>query len=200
MSEFGIRDIDLTRIESRPLNRTRHLRLLPWTAWAHRRQRGGRALKALHRRCADVRYLGSWPTGAATGSVPPATRRGRAVADAAAPGCGVSGQLILVRHGQSVANVERRLDTRPPAPISPSSASSRLVRSRGQPHPPGLLLHSGSPVARSDRRAIGSETGRSPKGSRGAFTRCIAGDLENRNDDEASPSSTSCTSAGMRAT
>jgi prephenate dehydratase len=29
------------------------------------------ALKALHRRCEDVRYLGSWPTGAATGAVPP---------------------------------------------------------------------------------------------------------------------------------
>jgi hypothetical protein len=29
------------------------------------------ALKALHRRCADVRYLGSWPTGSAAGAVPP---------------------------------------------------------------------------------------------------------------------------------
>ena len=29
------------------------------------------ALKALHRRCADVRYLGSWPTGAALGALPP---------------------------------------------------------------------------------------------------------------------------------
>jgi prephenate dehydratase len=29
------------------------------------------ALTALHRRCAGVRYLGSWPTGAAVGAVPP---------------------------------------------------------------------------------------------------------------------------------
>jgi prephenate dehydratase len=29
------------------------------------------ALKALHRRCADVRFLGSWPTGSAAGSTPP---------------------------------------------------------------------------------------------------------------------------------
>jgi prephenate dehydratase len=29
------------------------------------------ALKALHRRCADVRYLGSWPTGSAAGAEPP---------------------------------------------------------------------------------------------------------------------------------
>ena len=26
----------------------------------------------------------------------------------------MSGRLVLVRHGQSYANVERRLDTRPP--------------------------------------------------------------------------------------
>ena len=30
-----------------------------------------KALKAVHRRCADVRFLGSWPTGSATGTVPP---------------------------------------------------------------------------------------------------------------------------------
>jgi prephenate dehydratase len=29
------------------------------------------ALKALHRRCADVRYLGSWPTGSPAGALPP---------------------------------------------------------------------------------------------------------------------------------
>jgi prephenate dehydratase len=29
------------------------------------------ALKALHRRCRDVRYLGSWPTGSVIGAVPP---------------------------------------------------------------------------------------------------------------------------------
>ncbi|BBC68924.1 hypothetical protein MMRN_58200 [Mycobacterium marinum] len=29
------------------------------------------ALKALHRRCADVRYLGSWPTGQTYAAQPP---------------------------------------------------------------------------------------------------------------------------------
>jgi prephenate dehydratase len=29
------------------------------------------ALKALHLRCTDVRYLGSWPTGVLAGSPPP---------------------------------------------------------------------------------------------------------------------------------
>jgi prephenate dehydratase len=29
------------------------------------------ALKALHRRCSDVRFLGSWPTEATAGAVPP---------------------------------------------------------------------------------------------------------------------------------
>lgn len=66
LGEFAIRDIDLTRIESRP-TRTElgtyiffvdcagHVDDAPVAA----------ALKALAERCADVRYLGSWPTGAA---------------------------------------------------------------------------------------------------------------------------------------
>jgi prephenate dehydratase len=29
------------------------------------------ALKALHHRCTDVRYLGSWPTGEVAGAPPP---------------------------------------------------------------------------------------------------------------------------------
>jgi prephenate dehydratase len=29
------------------------------------------ALRALHRRCTDVRYLGSWPTGSVAGGAPP---------------------------------------------------------------------------------------------------------------------------------
>ena len=75
LAEFGIRGIDLTRIESRP-TRTELGTYLFFVDCVGHIDDGAvaEALKALHRRCADVRYLGSWPTGRATasgGSVPP---------------------------------------------------------------------------------------------------------------------------------
>jgi prephenate dehydratase len=72
MSEFGIRDIDLTRIESRPTRTELGTYVFFLDCVGHIDDSAvAEALKALHRRCADVRYLGSWPTGAVTGSVPP---------------------------------------------------------------------------------------------------------------------------------
>lgn len=72
MSEFGIRDIDLTRIESRPTRTELGTYIFFLDCVGHIDDTAvAEALKALHRRCADVRYLGSWPTGAAAGAVPP---------------------------------------------------------------------------------------------------------------------------------
>jgi prephenate dehydratase len=72
MTEFAIRDIDLTRIESRPTRTELGTYLFFLDCVGHIDDDPvGQALKALHRRCKDVRYLGSWPTGAAVGSVPP---------------------------------------------------------------------------------------------------------------------------------
>ena len=72
MSEFGIRDIDLTRIESRPTRTELGTYVFFLDCVGHIDDSAvAEALKALHRRCADVRYLGSWPTGAVAGSVPP---------------------------------------------------------------------------------------------------------------------------------
>jgi prephenate dehydratase len=72
LAEFGIRGIDLTRIESRP-TRTELGTYLFFADCVGHIDDGAvaEALKALHRRCADVRYLGSWPTGSATGVPPP---------------------------------------------------------------------------------------------------------------------------------
>ena len=72
LAEFGIRGIDLTRIESRP-TRTELGTYLFFADCVGHIDDGAvaEALKALHRRCADVRYLGSWPTGSAAGVVPP---------------------------------------------------------------------------------------------------------------------------------
>ncbi|MFM8599348.1 MAG: prephenate dehydratase [Mycobacterium sp.] len=72
MNEFGIRDIDLTRIESRPTRIELGTYMFFLDCVGHIDDSAvAEALKALHRRCADVRFLGSWPTGSAAGSVPP---------------------------------------------------------------------------------------------------------------------------------
>jgi prephenate dehydratase len=72
MSEFGIRDIDLTRIESRPTRTELGSYMFFLDCVGHIDDHSvAEALKALRRRCVDVRYLGSWPTGAVTGVVPP---------------------------------------------------------------------------------------------------------------------------------
>lgn len=72
MSEFGIRDIDLIRIESRPTRTELGTYIFFLDCVGHIDDSAvAEALKALYRRCADVRYLGSWPTGAATGALPP---------------------------------------------------------------------------------------------------------------------------------
>jgi prephenate dehydratase len=72
LAEFGIRGIDLTRIESRPTRTELGTYLFFADCVGHIDDDAvGEALKALHRRCANVRYLGSWPTGAAAGVLPP---------------------------------------------------------------------------------------------------------------------------------
>ena len=72
MTEFAIRDIDLTRIESRPTRKELGTYVFFLDCVGHIEDDAvAEALKALHRRCADVRYLGSWPTGSAAGAVPP---------------------------------------------------------------------------------------------------------------------------------
>ncbi|MEN3298788.1 MAG: prephenate dehydratase [Pseudonocardia sp.] len=78
LTELGMRGIDLTRIESRPI-KDRHAEY-----WFHLDCSGhvaepamGEALAALHRRCDVVRFLGSYPravgtAGAAAGGTSPA--------------------------------------------------------------------------------------------------------------------------------
>jgi len=73
MTELSMRDIDLTRIESRP-TRTElgtYFFFLDFVGHVDD-EPVAEALRALHRRCADVRYLGSWPTGEPAGMTPPA--------------------------------------------------------------------------------------------------------------------------------
>jgi prephenate dehydratase len=72
LAEFGIRGIDLTRIESRPTRIELGTYLFFVDCVGHIDDDAvAEALKALHNRCADVRYLGSWPTGSGAGVGPP---------------------------------------------------------------------------------------------------------------------------------
>lgn len=74
MTEFSIRSIDLTRIESRPTRTELGTYIFFLDCVGHIDDtQVAEALKALYRRAAGVRYLGSWPTGTAAGATPPAT-------------------------------------------------------------------------------------------------------------------------------
>ncbi|OBK57925.1 prephenate dehydratase [Mycobacterium colombiense] len=72
LAEFGVRGIDLTRIESRPTRTGLGTYRFFADCVGHIDDDAvAEALKALHRRCDDVRYLGSWPTGSPAGALPP---------------------------------------------------------------------------------------------------------------------------------
>jgi prephenate dehydratase len=72
LAEFGMRGIDLTRIESRPTRTELGTYVFFLDCVGHIDDDAvAEALKALHRRCTDVRYLGSWPTGEVEGAPPP---------------------------------------------------------------------------------------------------------------------------------
>jgi prephenate dehydratase len=74
MTEFAMRDIDLTRIESRPTRTELGTYVFFLDCVGHIDDDPvAEALRALHRRCAEVRYLGSWPTGCPAGATPPVT-------------------------------------------------------------------------------------------------------------------------------
>jgi probable phosphoglycerate mutase len=112
----------------------------------------------------------------------------------------VSGRLILVRHGQSHGNVERRLDTRPPgAELTELGVNQARDFARARTHPPGLLLHSVARRAAQTAAVISAElsalgrTSEIPSGKTGSVIprelddihEVHAGALDNRNDDAA---------------
>lgn len=102
-----------------------------------------------------------------------------------AAGGGVSGRLILVRHGQSQGNVERRLDTLPPgADLTELGVAQARAFARAQSRSPGLLLHSTARRAAQTAAAISAESGVGAREVQGIHE-VQAGDLENRDDDDA---------------
>ncbi|CAJ1578531.1 histidine phosphatase family protein [[Mycobacterium] wendilense] len=97
----------------------------------------------------------------------------------------MSGRLVLVRHGQTYGNVERRLDTRPPgAELTPLGRDQARTFARTAPAAPGLLGHSIAIRAQQTATEIGGLLGVDPLEYPGIHEVQV-GELENRNDDEA---------------
>ncbi len=71
MAEFAVRGIDLTRIESRPTRTGLGTYRFSLDCVGHVEDpMVAEALAALHRRCEDVRFLGSWPAATGDGAPP----------------------------------------------------------------------------------------------------------------------------------
>jgi broad specificity phosphatase PhoE len=97
----------------------------------------------------------------------------------------MTGRLVLVRHGQSHANVERRLDTRPPgAPLTDLGHEQARTFARDWSHPVGLIAHSTALRAVETAAEIAGHLGLATVQLEGIHEVQV-GALENRNDDEA---------------
>ena len=97
----------------------------------------------------------------------------------------MSGRLVLVRHGQSHGNVDRRLDTRPPgAALTDLGHEQARTFAVQWPHPVGMVAHSVALRATETAADIGAELGLPTLRLEGIHEVQV-GDLENRNDDEA---------------
>ena len=97
----------------------------------------------------------------------------------------MTGRLVLVRHGQSHGNVDRRLDTRPPgAALTDLGHDQARAFARDLPHPAGLIAHSVAVRAAQTAAAISAELGLDAHEFEGIHEVQV-GDLEDRNDDDA---------------
>jgi probable phosphoglycerate mutase len=97
----------------------------------------------------------------------------------------MSGRLILVRHGQSHANVARQLDTKPPgAPLTDLGHEQARTFGRDWEHPVGLVAHSTALRAIETAAEIGAQLGLRPVQLDGIHEVQV-GDLEDRADDAA---------------
>ena len=96
----------------------------------------------------------------------------------------MSGRLVLLRHGQSHGNVERRLDTRPPgAALTPLGRDQARAFAQGLAQP-ALLAHSVAVRASETAAVIGAQLNVLAHEVAGIHEVQV-GELENRSDDEA---------------
>jgi broad specificity phosphatase PhoE len=98
----------------------------------------------------------------------------------------VSGRLVLVRHGQSHANVDRRLDTRPPgAALTDQGRAQARDFAQSLAAPPGLLGHSIATRAVQTASEINTEITTTDPLELDGIHEVQVGDLEDRSDDAA---------------
>jgi probable phosphoglycerate mutase len=97
----------------------------------------------------------------------------------------MSGRLVLVRHGQSHGNVQRRLDTRPPGRAL-TDLGREQARSFAEdwPHEIGMVAHSVALRAAQTAAEIGGALNLGPLELEGIHEVQV-GDLEDRYDDAA---------------
>jgi broad specificity phosphatase PhoE len=97
----------------------------------------------------------------------------------------MTGRLVLLRHGQSHGNVERRLDTRPPgAALTDLGRNQARTFARNLTHPPAMIVHSVALRASQTAAEIADEVGL-PAHEFEGIHEVQVGELEDRNDDEA---------------
>ena len=97
----------------------------------------------------------------------------------------MSGRLVLVRHGQSEANVAKRLDTRPPgAPLTQLGHQQARDFGIDWAHPVGLVVHSVAERAVQTAADIADGLGLDPVEVHGIHEVQV-GDLEGRSDADA---------------
>ncbi|MCZ8382789.1 histidine phosphatase family protein [Mycobacterium sp. CPCC 205372] len=97
----------------------------------------------------------------------------------------MSGRLVLVRHGQSLSNVERRLDTRPPGrELTDLGREQAREFARGLAHPPAMVAHSVAVRAVQTAGEIAAQAGL-PAHEFDGLHEVQVGELEDRNDDDA---------------
>ena len=97
----------------------------------------------------------------------------------------MSGRLVLLRHGQSYGNVDRRLDTRPPgSELTPLGRDQARTFARNRVCRPGLLLHSVATRAAQTAAEISAEVD-VLAGAIDGVHEVQVGELENRSDDDA---------------
>ena len=97
----------------------------------------------------------------------------------------MSGRLVLVRHGQTHGNVERRLDTRPPgAELTDLGREQARAFARDWPHDIAMVAHSVAVRAAQTAAEIGGALGLRPNEFEGIHEVQV-GDLEDRSDDPA---------------
>jgi broad specificity phosphatase PhoE len=97
----------------------------------------------------------------------------------------VSGRLVLVRHGQSLSNVERRLDTRPPGrALTDLGREQARAFARDLASPPAMIVHSVALRAAQTAAEIAAVSGRDTHELPGLHEVQV-GELEDRNDDAA---------------